>query len=141
MEPVFLDLDAVLAIHRDQIERYGGSAGLRDEGMLRSAVAMPGAGMSGQFFHSDAFEMAAAYLFHLARNHPFVDGNKRVAAVAAFTFLWLNGFELAAGESDYEGIVRRAASGDAPKSELAEFFRKHSRRRRKRRGRGTNPGR
>jgi death-on-curing protein len=137
MQPQFLTHEEVLAIHRDQIERYGGSLGLRDEGMLRSALAMPSAGIGGEYFHSDLQEMAAAYLFHLAQNHPFVDGNKRVAAVAAFVFLWLNGYELTADEATYERIVRDAASGVASKAQLSEFFRVHARARpgSKRRGR------
>lgn len=126
MQPLFLTLEEVLAIHRDQIERYGGSHGLRDEGMLRSALAMPSAGVGDEYFHSGLHEMAAAYLFHLAQDHPFVDGNKRVAAVAAFVFLWLNGTELTASETEYERIVRRAASGEASKSQLSEFFRVHT---------------
>ncbi|MEK7678791.1 MAG: Fic family protein, partial [Deltaproteobacteria bacterium] len=73
MELVFLTLDEVVVIHRDQIERYGGSPGIRDIELLQSAVSMPTAGFSGDYLHSDIFEMAAAYLFHIIRNHPFVD--------------------------------------------------------------------
>src|SRR5207245_5063328 len=90
MAIVFLDLAEVTEIHRDQIERYGGAHGVRDQGLLESALAMPQAGMAGEYFHTDLFEMAAAYLFHLAKNHPFIDGNKRVAAMAAFVFLAMN---------------------------------------------------
>ena len=91
MEPLFLTLDEVVATHRDQIERYGGSLGVRDWGLLQSAVAMPAATFGGQFLHTDLCEMAAAYLFHLVQNHPFIDGNKRVAHAAMETFLMLNG--------------------------------------------------
>ncbi|HEU4394714.1 MAG TPA: Fic family protein, partial [Planctomycetota bacterium] len=74
MQPDFLGLDEVLEIHRDQIARYGGRPGVRDMGLLESALAMPRAGAAGQWFHADLHEMAAAYLFHIAQNHPIVDG-------------------------------------------------------------------
>jgi len=73
VEPIFLTLDEILAIHRDQIERYGGAYGVRDMGLLQSAVAMPSAAAYGQYLHTDLCEMAAAYLFHIAQNHAFVD--------------------------------------------------------------------
>lgn len=76
----FLHLDDVVAIHLDQIERYGGEAGIRDAGLLESAVAQARATFGGEFLHADLFQMAAAYLFHIAKNHPFVDGNKRTGA-------------------------------------------------------------
>src|SRR5262245_50033502 len=89
--PRFLSRDEVLEIHRQQIERFGGRPGVRDVGLLDSALAMPAAGIGGERLHGDAYEMAAAYLFHLAKNHPFFDGNKRVAAHSAYVFLSLNG--------------------------------------------------
>src|SRR5205807_4774635 len=78
-QPRFLVLEEVLRIHAHQIEQYGGSFGVRDAGLLLSAVAAPQASFAGGFLHGTPFEMAAAYLFHLARNHPFLDGNKRTA--------------------------------------------------------------
>ncbi len=125
MEPSFLTLDEVVSIHRDQIERYGGSLGVRDWGLLRSAVAMPAASFGGQFLHTDLCEMAAAYLFHLVQNHPFLDGNKRVGAVAADVFLTLNGLLLTASEDVYAELVLAVARGDTGKSAAAEFFRSH----------------
>ena len=71
--------------------------------------------------------MAAAYLFHLVQNHPFVDANKRVGAMAAFVFLKLNGLTLTAGQSDYEAVVLSVAQGKMGKAAVAEFFRKHAR--------------
>lgn len=71
--PRFLELDEVLEIHRDQVERYGGLAGIRDAALLNSAVAMPRSGAAAAYVHTDLFEMAAAYLFHIVKNHPFVD--------------------------------------------------------------------
>jgi death-on-curing protein len=125
LEPEFLGLDEVLEIHRDQIERYGGSDGIRDLGLLQSALAMPRAGAGGEYFHGDLLEMAAAYLFHIVKNHPFIDGNKRVGAMAAFVFLSLNGRTLDASNAAYERIVRSVAEGRADKSAVTVFFRKH----------------
>ena len=95
-EPEFLALDEVLGIHADQIRRYGGTVGLRDLGLLRSALAMPQTTFDDEFIHGTLFEMAAAYLFHLARNHPFLDGNKRTPLMCALVFLGLNGHRLEA---------------------------------------------
>ena len=125
MTPDFLSLAEVLEIHRDQIERYGGKAGIRDLGLLQSALAMPAARFGGRYLHGDLFEMAAAYLFHIVRNHPFVDGNKRTGAVAALVFLSLNGMEIEAGEDIFEQTVRAVAEGKMDKSAIAGFFREH----------------
>jgi len=130
VDPTFLTLDEVIEIHRDMIERYGGSFGIRDEGLLESAPAMPQAGFGEQYLHSDVFEMAAAYLFHIVRNHPFVDGNKRTGAMAAFTFLKLNQQTLNAGELKFERLVRAAAEGKLGKEKIAEFFQNNSKKRR-----------
>jgi death-on-curing protein len=87
VDPSFLQFDEVVAIHRDQISRYGGSTVVRDWGLLRSALAMPEATFAGRHLQTDLSEMAAAYLFHIVSNHPFIDGNKRVGVVAADVFL------------------------------------------------------
>lgn len=123
MEPLFLTLDEVVAIHRDQIERYGGSLGVRDWGLLKSAVAMPAATFGGHFLHGDLCEMAAAYLFHLVQNHPFIDGNKRVGAAASDVFLTLNDLQLVADEDEFADFVLSVARGETSKSAAAEFFR------------------
>jgi death-on-curing protein len=123
VRPRFLTVDEIVAIHRDQISRYGGSEGIRDWGLLRSAVAMPAAGFGGRFLHPDLCEMAAAYLFHLVQNHPFIDGNKRVGAVAAYVFLALNNVRLTAGQDAYAEMVFSVARGETAKSVVAEFFR------------------
>lgn len=122
-EPDFLLLDEVLEIHRDQISRYGGALGVGDGGLLQSAIAQPRAMFSGQYLHADLFEMAAAYLFHLVQNHPFIDGNKRVGAVAAIVFLEMNGVEISAAEDEYERLVLQVVQGTARKQEIAAFFR------------------
>jgi death-on-curing protein len=123
VEIAFLTLDEVVAIHRDQIERYGGSLGVRDWGLLRSAIAMPAATFGGRFLHADVWEMASAYLFHIVQNHPFIDGNKRVGAVAANVFFAINNIRLDATDDDYAELVLSVARGETGKSGIAEFFR------------------
>jgi len=127
MPPVFLGLDEVIEIHRDQIDHYGGRAGIRDMALLQSAVTMPQASFSGEYLHTDIFEMAAAYLFHIVQNHPFVDGNKRVGAVAALVFLVLNGVKERVPNRALVETVLAVAQGKIGKSAAAEFFRRHSR--------------
>ena len=125
--PIFLSLSEVLEIHRDQIDRYGGDLGIRDLGLLQSALAMPAAGFGGRYLHANLFDMAAAYLFHITQNHPFVDGNKRTGAIAALVFLSLNGIEIEASEKSFEKTVMAVAEGKLEKSGVAEYFRKYSR--------------
>lgn len=86
-EPQFLTPAEVLEIHQDQIMRYGGRGAVRDLQALLSALGVPQATFAGKYLHTDPFEMAAAYAFHLSRNHPFVDGNKRTALACALVFL------------------------------------------------------
>ena len=87
----FLSLNNVIRIHDDTLEVEGGTRGIRDLGLLASAVDMPQASFSGQYLHDDRAAMAAAYLYHISQNHALVDGNKRTAAFAAILFLALNG--------------------------------------------------
>ena len=121
--PLFLDLDRVLRTHRSLIEAYGGAEGVRELGLLHSAVMMPQASFGGQFLHKDLFEMAAAYLFHIVQNHPFLDGNKRTGAAAAIIFLALNGVEVRADEEGLVELTLAVAEGKSGKGEIAEFFR------------------
>lgn len=115
MDPVFLSLDEVLEIHQQQIEQYGGCAGLRDVGGLESAVATPQATFGGAFLHSSIPAMAAAYLFHLCQNHPFLDGNKRVGANAAITFLFMNDWIPDFDPDELVDLVLSVASGQLNK--------------------------
>ncbi len=119
----FLTRQEVLRVNEDQVARYGGLAGLRDQGLLESALAQPEAGFGGDYLHADVFEMAAAYLFHLVMNHPFVDGNKRVGAVAARTFLTLNGWRLDLPPDELYDLVIAVTEGRADKSAVAATFR------------------
>ena len=126
MAPKFLSLAEVLEIHKDQIVRYGGASGIRDIELLKSALGMPPATYGGEFLHTDLYEMAAAYLFHLVKNHPFVDGNKRVGVVAALVFLTLNGFDLTAPEDELAEMVLAVARGEMDKAQVAVFIRSWS---------------
>ncbi len=126
MDPRFLAMDEVLALHSDQILRYGGSEGLRDPGLLSSAIAMPQASFGGDFLHPTLFEMAAAYLFHLTQNHAFVDGNKRIGLAAALVFLHLNGQAVESPDDDLFSLVLRVANGAASKAEVAVFLESHA---------------
>lgn len=128
MAITFLSLAEVIEIHQDQIVRYGGKPGTRDLGLLESALAMPAATFGGGFLHTDIFEMAAAYLFHLVQNHPFIDGNKRVGAVAAIIFLALNGCDIDAPPGALYDFVMALAQGERTKAEAAIFLREHSKR-------------
>src|SRR5574342_336656 len=111
MEPLFLTLDEALEIHAQQIDLYGGSEGVRDPAGLESAVATPMATFGGEFLHSTIPVMAAAYLFHICQNHPFVDGNKRTGANAAITFLLMNGWEPTFEEEELVELVVSVACG------------------------------
>ena len=126
MPPLFLDIDRVVRTHRSLIERYGGEEGVRDVGLLHSAIAMPQASFGGELLHKDLFEMAAAYLYHIVQNHPFVDGNKRTGAAVAIIFLAMNGVEIEADEEGLVNLTLAVARGEARKSEIAVFFRKRA---------------
>jgi death-on-curing protein len=117
--------DEVIEIHRQQIEAHGGSLGVRDAGLLESALAQPRMSFGGQFVHADLAEMAAAYLYHLAKNHPFIDGNKRVAALSAVVFLDVNEIDIDVDPDEYYDLAYAIASGTADKAAAAEFFRRH----------------
>jgi death-on-curing protein len=125
-EPVFLGLDDVIAIHNDQIKRYGGRTGIRDIDLLKSAAAVPAAGYNNGYFHLDVYEMAAAYLFHIVRDHPFVDENKRTGAVASIVFLTMNGVDINADEDAFERLIIATAEGKIDKASIAQFFRDNS---------------
>jgi death-on-curing protein len=122
-EPPFLSVAEVIALHDVQLVAFGGAAGLREPGLLESAVAMPQMGFGEEYVHADLEEMAAAYLFHLVKNHPFVDGNKRVGFHAAYVFLALNGIVLDMPEGAAYDLVIATAEGPATKAEIAAAFR------------------
>lgn len=125
--PLFLDVEQVMRLHASMIERYGGTEGTRDVGLLQSAVAMPQMAYGGEYLHVDIFEMAAAYLYHIVQNHPFLDGNKRTGAATAIVFLAINDIAIEADEDGLVDLTVAAARGQAGKPEIAMFFRTCSR--------------
>ncbi len=126
MQPFFfLSVEMVMQIHQRVIEEFGGDMGLRDRGLLESAVAMPQSTFGGSFLHVDLADKAAAYLFHLCANHAFIDGNKRVAVAAAEVFIVANGCELGASDDELIEITLGVAQGQASKDDVIEFFGQH----------------
>jgi death on curing protein len=123
---VFLDLDDIIEIHRFSIEHYGGDEGLRDLAALESAIHQPQATFGGKLLHDDLWSQAAAYLFHLAKNHPFVDGNKRVATASALIFLRMNGFTMEVDEDELSAFVFGVVADQYSKVAIAAFLRQHS---------------
>ena len=126
MEPTFLTLEDLLESHAEQILAYGGADGIHDMRLLKSAAAQPAANFDGQFLHADLYEMAAAYLFHIVSNHPFVDGNKRVGLEAALIFLELNGLSVETTDEELVELVLQVATSQVSKQAIGEFFRHHS---------------
>jgi death-on-curing protein len=120
-EWVWLREDVVLALHDEQLAEHGGAAGIRDHGLLRSALARPQ--NLRAYGEPDEAALAPAYAFGVARNHPFVDGNKRTAAVAALLFLDLNGATYAIGEAELVVMVLALAGGELSEDEAAGWFR------------------
>lgn len=116
MRPDFLDLDDVSALHAQQLERFGGGAGVRDEGLLASAVAQPQMSFGGQWMHEDVIAMAAAYLYHGVSNHPFVDGNKRAGLLAALVFLAEHGVEVCHSSAQLYELTMAVAAGELDKA-------------------------
>lgn len=125
----FLKIEMILSFHDDQINQYGGNPGIRDKGLLESALAQPEASFGGEYVHKNIFEMAAAYGFHICKNHPFIDGNKRTALIAMYTFLYVNGWQLKADKKVLYATVVELASGNLTKEELTQFLKKHSEKR------------
>lgn len=118
----FLSLEDVLELHEMQLAHYGGAIGMRDSGLLESAVMMPQASFGGQYVHSGIYEMAAAYAFHIAENQPFVDGNKRTALAAALVFLEWHQIEIEdTGEELYHAMIGLAEKR-IDKAKLAKIF-------------------
>ena len=117
-----LTLDAVLAIHRRQIAEHGGEAGLRDLGLLESALSRP-RNIIAYAEKADTAALAAAYAFGIAKNHPFLDGNKRTALVVMRTFLILNGADIDASQQDKYQTILALADGRLTEPDLAEWIR------------------
>lgn len=123
MSPEFLDVDDVLEIHAIQLEEFGSLEGVRDRGLLESAVAQARASFGGEFLHGNLFLMAAAYLYHIASNHSLIDGNKRTGLVAALTFLAINGLEITRDSPLLYNLTMDAAENRVDKDEIADVLR------------------
>ncbi|CAJ0860003.1 hypothetical protein AMST5_01262 [freshwater sediment metagenome] len=121
-EPQWLDRENILVIHSDQIAEFGGLAGIRDPGAIESCLARP-KHLRAYEDVDDVFRLAASYSFGFARNHCFNDGNKRVALMAAFAFLYLNGFQLLRRPATGPALFEQLASGDVSEIDLARVFR------------------
>jgi len=122
----FLTLSEVLLILEDQIRNYGGEYGVRDIKLLSSAIYMPESGFDGKYFHETIPSMAAAYAYHICQNHPFIDGNKRVALASALVFLEINGYEFNCKDEILYNKIMGVAKGEIKKEELIKFFEKYS---------------
>ncbi len=121
-EPRFLSIDDVLRLHALAIEDQGGDPSLRDRGLLESAIAMPQQQFGGEFLHPDIPSQAAAYCFHICKNHPFLDGNKRAATAAMIAFLSDNGWAFDADADTAEPAILRVASSEMSKEDLTAWL-------------------
>jgi len=122
---IFLTVEQVIDFHTDIINEFGGAHGIREMSLLMSALEMPKAAIFGEFLHATIYDKAAAYLYHIIANHPFVDGNKRTGLVTALAFFDLNGVVLEYDEYELEELVVDIAKGQAEKPAIAAFFHKN----------------
>ncbi len=120
---IWVALEVAQAAHLEQLAEHGGAAGVRDTRLLESAMARPQNLVA--YGEPDAAELAAAYAFGIARNHPFADGNKRTAAVVSETFLMLNGYALTATDAELVVAFLALAAGELSEAEMADWFRTH----------------
>ncbi len=120
---IWVAIEVAQAAHLEQLAEHGGAEGVRDERLLESAMARPQNLVA--YGEPDAAELAAAYAFGIARNHPFADGNKRTAAVVSETFLVLNGYLLSASDAELVVAFLALAAGELSEEEMADWFRGH----------------
>ncbi|MCK8816738.1 type II toxin-antitoxin system death-on-curing family toxin [Natroniella sulfidigena] len=123
---IFIPKQIILHFHKQLIQLYGGSTGIRDEELLDSALEQPKATFDESYLHNSIFKMASAYGFHLCKNHPFIDGNKRIALVAMDTFLQKNGYEITASEKETYKIIIALSSGEISKEELTKWLKQNT---------------
>ena len=122
----FLTLSEVLLILEDQIRNYGGAYGVRDINLLSSAIYVPESSFSGKYLHETIPAMAAAYTYHICQNHPFIDGNKRVALACSLVFLDINGYEFNCSDKELYEKIMDIAKGEIKKEEIIKFYEKHT---------------
>ncbi|MGE4266631.1 MAG: type II toxin-antitoxin system death-on-curing family toxin [Deferribacterales bacterium] len=120
----FLTLEIVIKLHDLQIMKFGGDSALRDMNLLDSACAMPAAVFGDEYLHADVFEMAAAYIYHIIKNHPFVDGNKRTGLISSMVFLDINGYVINSDDDELYRVALSVAEGSIEKPDVANFFKK-----------------
>lgn len=122
VDPEFLEVDDVFELHAESLARYGGDSGVRDQGLIESAIAMPRQSFGGEYLHATLFDMAAAYAFHIAENQGFVDGNKRAGLAAAAAFLAMNGYDLVERDDRLYTAMIALSSKTLDKAGLARVF-------------------
>lgn len=120
----FITIDDAKDIYNGLIQKYGGTYGIRDEGLLDSAINTPLATFSSQYLHYDIYEMASAYAYHIIKNHPFVDGNKRAGIAIAIIFLDINDIEIEMTNEELYELTIKIATSEISKQEIADTFRK-----------------
>ena len=125
-EPAFLTTSEIIKYHQLLTRQFGGENGVRSHDLLESAIAMPSATFDGRYLHPTIPDMAAAYLYHLVKNHPFVDGNKRVGTMAAILFLSLNNYYLDATDEEFTKLVLQVAAGEKTLRGISFFFHRHA---------------
>lgn len=121
-ETIFLSIEDVILIHKNQIELYGGAKDIRDHGLLESAINQPMATFDGISLHPSLFDKAAAYLYYLCKNHPFLDGNKRVALASSLVFLDINGYEILDPNEILYNFVIGVAEGQYKLEEIKKIL-------------------
>lgn len=119
---LFLSIQQIDLLHLEVLKEFGGADGLRDRGLLESALEMPRATFDGKLLHKNLSSIAAAYLFHICRNHPFIDGNKRVALGAALIFIEVNSGTIRASDDELERLTLGVASSEINKDAVTTFF-------------------
>lgn len=128
----YLTIEEIILLHDRQVRVHGGLEGIRDLGLLASAIDMPRTTFDGKELHKSLFDKAAAYLFHIIKNHPFNDGNKRTGAFTAILFLRMNGIKLDLDLAQYENLVILTAKGHASKTQISRFFKNFSKKKKSR---------
>lgn len=123
-EPIWIPREMVLAMHLRQLAEHGGGQGVRDDGLLDSALQRPQNKLA--YESPDLAELAAAYAFGIARNHPFIDGNKRTALVTSFTVLYVNGLKVITSQEENTKKIMALAAGTIEEKELADWFKQNT---------------
>jgi death-on-curing protein len=120
---VFISLESALSLYQDIMATFGGAPGIRDQGLLESALAQPQMTIFGQYAHQDIFDMASAYCFHIIKNHPFTDGNKRTGLLLSLTFLDINDIPIQRTFDELYHLAIAVANSSMNKKDIAKFFR------------------